>query len=107
MENNINLGILERRSVIIANSCIKAKKIYNAYPEGLTLVTIYYNNTCLDTNLFVIIKNKEINQDQKYQHIFTYLPSTIKSLDNLYASRTGIHIILYISPLYFPQYFYI
>ena len=40
----------------------------------IQLVTTYCSNTCLDTKLFAIIRNKEIGQDQECQHTFAHLP---------------------------------
>ena len=40
----------------------------------IQLVTTYCSNTCLDTKLLAIIRNKEIGQDQECQHTFAHLP---------------------------------
>ena len=73
----------------------------------IQLVTTYCNNTWLDTKLFAIIRNKEVGQDQECQHTFAHLPlwaghdvyPTTESLDDLDASRTGIHHhVMYTTP---------
>ena len=88
----------------------------------IQLVTTYCSNTCLDTKLFAIIRNKEIGQDQECQHTFAHLPlcelvmtyPTTESLDDLDASRTGVHHhVMYTTPslptmllhmIWFPRY---
>ena len=84
LENGMNQGLLERRPVVIVNACMKAGKYktLNGRLEQwrdkksiqIQLVTTYCSNTCLDTKLFAIIRNKEIGQDQECQHTFAHLP---------------------------------
>ena len=76
----------------------------------IQLVTTYCSNTCLDTKLFAIIRNKEIGQDQECQVSTHFCTSSVvwaghdvypttKSLDDLDASRTGIHHhVMYTTP---------
>ena len=107
----LNQRKLERRPVVIVTACMKARKYKNAHPEGFSdgetkwvsksMTTKQY---VIGTKPFAIIRNKEIGQDQECQHTFAHLPlcelgvtytvylyPTTESLDDLDASRTGIH----------------
>ena len=80
-ENGMNQGKLERIPVVIVTACMKARNSSERLEQWrdkksiqIQLVTTYCSNTCLDTKLFTIIRNKEIGQDQECQHTFAHLP---------------------------------
>ena len=77
----MNQGKLERIPVVIVTACMKARNSSERLEQWrdkksiqIQLVTTYCSNTCLDTKLFAIIRNKEIGQDQECQHTFAHLP---------------------------------
>ena len=116
-ENGMNQGKLERRPVVIVtawwkreNTKCSSRRLEQWRDKKsiqIQLVPSYCNNTWLDTKPFAIIRNKEIGQDQQCQHTFAHLPlcagqdvyPTTDSLDDLDASRTGIHHhVMYTTP---------
>ena len=104
---SINQGKLERSPVVIVTACMKARKYKTLIRTALTMgrqqsiqiqpvatqqYVIGYKAVCR-------IKDQEIGQDQECQHAFAHLPlcelgivyPTTESVDDLDASRTGIH----------------
>ena len=59
------------------------------------LEEVWMSNTCLDTKLFAIIRNKEIGQDQECQHTFAHLPLCELGIPACFHTWTDSRVIVF------------